>query len=62
MSSHESADLESQIKNEIDFARAVTALMMAVKLDVSDTQAHRAKIKLDSNYARFEADVEKRAS
>ena len=37
MNTDPSDGLNDNIKNEIDFARAVTALMMAIKLDVSDT-------------------------
>ena len=50
--------LNENIQNEIDFARAVTALMMAIKLDVSDTRAHRAEKRLDSGFRKFEADID----
>ena len=51
-----------EIENEIDFARAVTALMMAVQLGVDEIKANRAEFRMNSSYQSFQSDVEKRAS
>ncbi|HIA47386.1 MAG TPA: hypothetical protein EYN96_05310 [Candidatus Hydrogenedentes bacterium] len=62
MDSKQSDGLSEKIQNEIDFARAVTALTMAVQLDVTDAENHRAALRLKSDYMTFESDIEKRAS
>ena len=62
MNTDPSDGLNDNIKNEIDFARAVTALMMAIKLDVSDMDANKAEMRLDTNFRKFEADIDRRAS
>ena len=62
MNTDPSDGLNDNIKNEIDFARAVTALMMAIKLDVSDTDAHKAEMRLGTSFRKFEADIDRRAS
>jgi hypothetical protein len=62
MNDEQAIKFQSEIENEIDFARAVTALMMAVKLNAEDTKSNRAELRLKSNYKSFESDVEKRAS
>ena len=62
MDSENTNELERKIENEIDFARAVTALMMAAKLDAADTSTNRAELRLNSNFRMFQSDIEKRAS
>jgi hypothetical protein len=62
MEDQESTDAHDKIKNEINYARAVTALLMAVRAEVSSTEANRAELRLNANFSLFESDVEKRAS
>lgn len=62
MDSKQLDGLDDRIKNEIDFARAVMALMMGAQLDVADLEHHRAQLRMNSTYQYFESDIEKRAS
>ena len=62
MDDKKTSELEDKIQDEVNYARAVTALMMAVKADVSILEKNRAEFRLKSSYKSFESDIEKRAS
>lgn len=51
-----------EIRRELEFARAVTALMMVMKVDFEETQSNRAEIRFEARRNRVTRDLERLAS
>ena len=51
-----------EIRSELEFARAVTALMMVIKVDFEEMKSHRAELRFEARRDRITRDLDRLAS
>ena len=51
-----------EIRRELEFARAVTALMMVIQCDFEETKTHRAELRFDARRKRVTQELDRLAS
>jgi hypothetical protein len=62
MSNNELDQPLHEIREELEFARALTALMMAIKLDFSETEGNRAQYRLKARNDKITEELHRLAS
>ena len=56
------SDIHEKMKEEIAFARALTALTMAISKDMSEIQSHRVEFRLKAQHTAIQSDLNRLAS
>lgn len=51
-----------EIRRELEFARAVTALMMVIKADFEETKSRRAELRFEARNDRVTQELDRLAS